>query len=53
MVKDWIKCTYTGFCTGCPFDILRTIYFNVIYRDAAHDRDVSHSWQLLHNQMYT
>ena len=23
---------------------------NVIYGDAAHDRDVAHSWQPLHNQ---
>ena len=26
---------------------------NMIYGDAAHDRDVTHPWQPLYNQMYT
>ena len=36
----------------CTVDMLgRGI--NVIYGDAAHDRDAAHPWQPLHNQMYT
>ena len=41
----------------CQFHYPNTAIYlevhNVIYWDAAHDRDVAHSWQPLHNQMYT
>ena len=56
--RHWIRNNNTYLesirSTGAAFCSTRSLkyLYNVIYGDAAHDRDAAHPWQLQENQKY-